>query len=117
MFYSPKLYLRDRWILFPAIGAILAQIASWWYIIANIHPDAGQIFLHYNIVFGVDLVGDWWHMFFLPLGGILIFIVNYFFSFMFYGSDRFLSRLLSFWTIFLHIFLLAGIIFLVGLNV
>ncbi len=117
MFYSPKLYFRDLWISAPLLGVILIQIFLWWYLIANIRVDVGQIFLHYNIIFGVDLVGDWWRIYFLPLAGILVALLDYFFSFMFYSADKFLARLLSFWTLFFHLFLLIGTILLVRLNI
>lgn len=116
MFYSPKLYIRDPWIAAPAAGIIFIQIFMWWNLIANIHPALGRVFLHYNIIFGVDLAGEWWKIFFLPAGGLLVFCINYFLSFMFYGTDKFLARLMSFWALFFHIFLLVGVVFLVRLN-
>jgi hypothetical protein len=116
MFYPPKLYFRDLWISSPLIGAILIQLFLWWNLAANIRPDAGQVFLHYNIIFGVDLVGDWWQIFYLPVVGIIVILSNYLFSAVFYSFDKFLARLLSFWVLFFHVFLLASIVFLVKLN-
>ena len=117
MFYSPKLYFRDPWISMPLVGVILIQIFLWWYLISNIHSDAGQIFLHYNIIFGVDLVGDWWKIYLLPLAGVVVILFNYFFSLMFYSVDKFLARFLSAWVLFFHLFLMIGITLLVRLNI
>lgn len=117
MFYSPKLYLRDRWISVPLLGVFLIQVFLWWYLIANIRPDAGQIFLHYNIIFGVDLVGEWWRLYLKPLVGIAVLLLNYTFSNMFYSTDKFLARLLSVWVLFFHLFLAVGISLLVRLNI
>ncbi len=117
MFYSPKLYFRDLWTLTPLVGAVLIQMYLWWYLIANIRSDAGQIFLHYNIIFGVDLVGDWWKIYFILLAGIMVILLNYFFSLMFYSVDKFLARLLSGWVLFFHLFLMIGAILLVRLNI
>lgn len=117
MFYSPKLYFRDFWVSMPLSGAILTQIFLWWYLIVNIGSEAGQIFLHYNIIFGVDLVGGWWKIYYLPLAGILVILLNYFFSLMLYLIDKFFARLMSFWVLFFHLFLAIGIILLVRLNV
>lgn len=117
MFYSPKLYFRDLWVSVPLLGTILAQISMWWVLISNIRSDDGQIFLHYNIIFGVDLVGDWWKIYYLPLTGILVILLNYFFSFMLYSADKFLARLLSAWILFFHLFLMIGTILLVRLNI
>ena len=117
MFYSPKLYFRDLWISAPLLGVILIQIFLWWYLISNIHPDAGQIFLHYNIIFGVDLVGDWWKLYLTPLAGVIVILLNYFFSLMFYSTDKFLARLMSLWVLFFHIFLMIGLVLLIRLNI
>ena len=117
MFYSPKLYFRDFWVSAPLLGIILMQIFLWGYLILNIRADAGQIFLHYNIIFGVDLVGDWWKVYYLPLAGILVVLLNYFFSGLLYSIDKFLARLLNFWALFFHLFLMIGTILLVGLNI
>ncbi len=116
MFYSPKLYFRDLWISAPLVGSILLQILLWWSLVFNIRQDAGQIFLHYNIIFGVDLVGNWWQIYYLPAIGILIILLNYLFSGSVYLFDKFLARFLSFWVLFFHIFLTVGTLLLVGLN-
>lgn len=117
MFYSPKLYFRDLWVSAPLLGVILIQIFLWWYLISGIRSDADQIFLHYNIIFGVDLVGDWWRIYFLPLTGVLVILLNYFFSLMFYSVDKFLARLMIGWVLFFHLFLMVGAILLVRLNI
>lgn len=117
MFYSPKLYLRDKWVLLPLIFIVLAQIIMWWYLAKNIKPGADQIFLHYNVVFGIDLLGAWWKIYLLPAGGLLTFLVNYFLSFLFYSFDRTLSRFLSFLTLPLQIFLLIAVFYITGLNI
>lgn len=116
IFYPPKLFFRDLWISVPLIGVLLIQIFLWWDLVANIRPDVGQVFLHYNIIFGVDLVGDWWQIFYMPLAGIMVIMVNFLFSSLSYSFDKFLARLLSFWVLFFHLFLMASIIFLVKLN-
>ena len=101
----------------PLLGSILIQIFLWWDLIANIRPEAGQIFLHYNIIFGVDLVGDWWKLYLTPLVRVVVILLNYFFSLMFYSTDKFLSRLLSLWVFFFHIFLMIGLALLIRLNI
>lgn len=116
MFYSPKLYFRDPWTAWPLVGTILIQAFLWWSLIFYIRPDAGQVFLHYNIVLGVDLVGDRWQIFYLPATGVLVLLINYLFSSGAYLFDKFLARFLSFWVLFFHIFLLVGVWLLVRLN-
>lgn len=116
MFYSPRLFLRDWWISVPLFGIFAAQLFIWYDIIANIHPSSEQFFLHYNMILGVDLVGDWWHIYLFPTVGLLIVVINYGCAFLFYNNDKFLSRLLSVVTGIIHIFLLAAIVWIVRLN-
>jgi len=114
--YSPRLYLRDLWISLPLLMIFLIQIFIWYLLIANIRPSLEQVFLHYNIIFGVDLIGEWWKIFYLPIAGLIVLLFDYFLSFLFYKSNKFLGRLLSFAVLFFHCFLLAGVALLVRLN-
>lgn len=116
LFYPPQLYFRDRWIFVPLVGVILIQMFLWWHLAANIRPDAVQVFLHYNVIVGVDLVGDWVQIFHFPAFGVGVLLLNYIGSWLLYTTDKFLARLLAGWVLFFHLFLLAGIIFLVRLN-
>lgn len=117
MFYSPRLYFRDWRINVPLAGSVILQAIMWWYVAARISPTSEQIFLHYNIIFGIDLVGEWWKMFYLPASGAGILLVNYLLSYFLYGSDRLLARLISFLTVFIEILLLVGIVLIVRLNI
>lgn len=117
MFYSPKLFFKDRWIFGPLIGSVLLQLFVWWYILANIRPTTEQIFLHYNVVFGVDLIGEWWKIYYLPIAGLLVMIVNYVLGLSFYRNDKLLSRVLSFFVLFFHAFLVMAIVLIVDKNI
>lgn len=117
MFVCLKLYWRDWWNNIPLFLLVGIQVFIWFYIIFNIKPAMELVFLHYNIIFGVDLVGSWWKVYYLPLAGLLVLLVNCTLSFIFYKTDKFLSRLLNFWSLLFHLFLLMVVILLVGLNV
>ncbi len=117
MLYSPKLFLRDWWILIPLILIGFLQLWGWWYVIAHIHASVGQVFLHYTSLFGVDLVGDWWKMYYLPIGGSAMLIVNFLIAFLCYRNDKFLARFLCFFTALLELFLSMAIWLIVGLNI
>jgi len=114
--YSPRLFFRDWWISAPLIATAIIQIYIWYLLLANIRPSLGQVFLHYNIIFGVDLVGEWWKIFYLPIVGLLVLLLNYALSFALYRSYKFLGRLLSFAVFIFHGFLLVGIALLVRMN-
>jgi len=117
MFYSPRLYFKDKRIFVPIIGVFLAQIFSWWYILSNIRPSSDQFFLHYNITFGVDLAGEWWKILYLPLSGILVLLINVILSFYFYNAEKFLSGLLILLALLFNIFLVIAVFLIVNLNI
>jgi hypothetical protein len=89
----------------------------WWYVLSYIHPTEAQIFLHYNIIFGVDLAGSWQKMYVLPGVGTLIVLCNYMVAFFFYRHDKTLARILSVLTLPVGIFLAYSIFLIVGLNI
>ena len=117
MFYYLKLYFRDPWVAIPLVGSVVLQALNWWYILTRIHPQTEQIFLHYNIIFGVDLIGNWWKIFYLPGFGTLILFINYTMSFWSYGRDKVLAHVLSVSTFIFEVFLAVAVVMIVGLNI
>ncbi|OGH69385.1 MAG: hypothetical protein A3I29_03990 [Candidatus Magasanikbacteria bacterium RIFCSPLOWO2_02_FULL_44_11] len=116
MFYSFKLYLADRWIMVMTLLALAVFCFHGWYAINHIRPTEENVFLHYNIVFGTDLVGEWQAQLLPLLVGAVILITNSFLSWMFYGSNRLLGRLLVSFSFFIQISLVVGQVFMLNLN-
>lgn len=116
MLYSPRLYFKDLWISIPLAASLLVQVFIWLDLLLNVRRSEEQVFLHYNMVIGVDKVGEWWRIFYLPLAGLLVLLCNMIVSLVLYRTERFLAKVLSFFVIFFHLFLLIAVIFLVGLN-
>ena len=51
-----------------------------------VRPSETPLILHYNVYFGVDLVGIWWQAYVLPVLGI-VFLLGHFF-----GAKRFYDQ-------------------------
>lgn len=60
-----------------------------WYSIGN---REATIVLHYNVYFGIDILGGWWQAYFIPSSGAGIWIVHIFLAFSFFQSGK---RILS----------------------
>ncbi|MBI5729343.1 MAG: hypothetical protein HY983_03855 [Candidatus Magasanikbacteria bacterium] len=114
--YSPWLYIRDRWIYIPGLGVLGLIAFTWWYIVSRVHPTSDQVFLHYTIIFGVDLIGPWRGILLPAISGLIIVGINFTVSWLIYGSNRFLARLLPVATLILAVFLLLAAALLVGIN-
>jgi len=116
MFYYLKMYLRDWRNSLGLSISVVFQVYIWIFLALNIKPEMERIFLHYNIIFGVDLLGEWWKIYYLPIAGLLVLIVNSCLAVLVYKKSKFISWLLNFSILFFHIFLLIVARLLVRLN-
>ncbi|MFA6424373.1 MAG: hypothetical protein WCV83_03640 [Candidatus Magasanikbacteria bacterium] len=117
MFSYTKVYFKDRWVLVPALFLALFQLFMWVYAAMYVRATSDQIFLHYNVVFGVDLIGEWWKILVVPFGGLLIFLLNFSLSWYCYSTDKILARFLTFIAALLNLSLAVAFYLVVGLNI
>lgn len=75
-----------------------------------------MLFLHYNILFGVDYIGEWWRVLFLPITGLLIFIMNFILGWLLFHKDKLISIILNSISLLCQIFVLIASGILVFLN-
>ncbi|MEK7615554.1 MAG: hypothetical protein AAB431_04195 [Patescibacteria group bacterium] len=72
--------------------------------------------LHYNVYFGVDRFGPWYHIFFLPALGFLFFLLNTALQMHFFRSEKLLSRFLAISTMFIEVTFVIAMILIILLN-
>ena len=60
------------------LGAIfLANILAWSLaVVIRQQSDESTLILHYNVDFGIDYIAEVWHIFLLPLSGLVINSIN-----------------------------------------
>lgn len=116
MIYSYKLYIQDRWILVLFLATVALVAAQWWYTGVHVEPTDEIVFLHYNIVFGTDLVGSWRSQLTPPIVGSVVLVVNNLLSWILYKSSRLISRLLLVFAVAIEGALLVGQILMLSLN-
>jgi len=115
--YPIKLYLKNLFNLITLILSLAINILSWLWLIFQIKPQQEDIFLHYNILFGVDYLGSWWKVFYLPIFGLLILITNNLIGWLLFGKDKFIAQILNAVNLFCQIFIFLAVALLVFLNV
>ncbi|HPN54867.1 MAG TPA: hypothetical protein PLB52_02935 [Candidatus Moranbacteria bacterium] len=77
------------------IGALILNLVNWGLIAYFIRPVDFPIILHYNVYFGVDVIGDWWQVYYLPLIGLIILLANTILGYLFYKQkERIVAHLL-----------------------
>lgn len=94
-----------QWVL---IAAIFVNMVNWAVLAYFIRPVDFPIILHYNVYFGVDLIGSWWQVFFLPLMGTLILIINLVLAYLFFKQKE---RVAS------HLLLLSAFVIQAGISI
>jgi hypothetical protein len=93
-FFSQE-YFHSSLIQWVLIGSLVVNIGDWAFIAFFIRPVDFPIILHYNVYFGVDVIGDWWQIYFMPLIGLLILLVNAILGYLFYQQkERIVAHLL-----------------------
>jgi len=103
-----------RWLLL--LGGIV-NIADWVALKIFIKPIDFPIILHYNVYFGVDMLGNWKEVFLLPFIGIILFLINTFLSIHFYRrKERIASYLLLMASLMIQLSLLVASISVIIIN-
>ncbi|MEK7494431.1 MAG: hypothetical protein AAB519_01960 [Patescibacteria group bacterium] len=88
-------FWQNTIVRFLLFFAILPIISSLIVLAFFIRPRETSIVLHYNVYFGVDVLGAWWQTYLLPLLGLFFFVVHTFLAAHFYQrTDRVASYLL-----------------------
>lgn len=88
-------YFRSHIIRWLLVFIGVANLANWAALKIFIQPVDLPIILHYNVYFGVDMLGDWKNLFLLPSVGLILFLTNFFLSIYFYRrKERIASYLL-----------------------
>jgi len=106
-FFSQQ-YFQSSLIQWVLIGSLIVNIGNWAFIAFFIRPVDFPIILHYNVYFGVDVIGDWWQIYFMPFIGLLILFVNAVLGYLFYQQKE---RIVA------HLFMLATFIVQVGISI
>lgn len=90
-----KPYWRHREIARVLFLSAIINLAMWGFLYANRIESDYPIILHYNLFFGVDLLGDYDMVFLLPLIGAILFLLNSLLAQFFYKIERLASYILT----------------------
>ena len=113
------LIFKDNFFRVTFLLAILLNFSIWSLIAFKFIPlvEVGQpIPLHYNIYFGIDFIGDWYKLLFIPLLGIFFIITNFILSDIVYLRDKVISYFLLGANVFTQLILLIGTYMIILIN-
>lgn len=106
-FFSQE-FFRSGLVHWMLIGALMLNAINWGLIAFFNRPVDFPIILHYNVYFGVDVIGPWWQVYALPFIGLAILGVNTVLGYRFYQQKE---RIVA------HLLMLATFIVQIGITI
>ncbi|MDO9509672.1 MAG: hypothetical protein Q7J14_00100 [Candidatus Magasanikbacteria bacterium] len=116
MFILLKSHFKDRFILYSLLVSFIFIILTTYFIFGVIDWNLERLVLHYNIIFGVDRLGEVKDLWFFFFGALGVLIFNYLLSLFLYTKDRIVSRTVMFFCGFWQIFMFVTIYLITSLN-
>ncbi len=100
-----NIFFGDKFLLSAFIFSLVINIFLWLWLYLTVSPKELPVPLHYNIYFGIDLIGEWYKIFFIPFSGFVILFINFLISFIIYRKQKIISYFLSALTGLFQLFL------------
>lgn len=106
-FFSQE-FFQSGMIQWSLIGSLIISAVNLGVMIFFIRPVDFPVVLHYNVYFGVDMVGRWWQAYFLPGLGLGVLWVNTTLGYLFYKQKE---RIVA------HLLLLASLVVQIAVSI
>lgn len=110
-------FLHDKHIVISFVLSVIFNLALYYTLFLNIPNTEKIITLHYNIFFGIDLLGPINRVYSIPFLGSFIILGNFILTYLVYNIDGLLRYLLSYSTVLMQIFLFIAGILVILLNI
>jgi hypothetical protein len=107
-YFVSQEFFRSGLVHWTAIASLILNAVNWGVIAFFNRPVDFPIILHYNVYFGVDVIGAWWQIYYLPLIGLVVLCINTVLGYLFYKQKE---RIVA------HLLMLATFIVQIGISV
>lgn len=85
------LYYRERYVFLYSTVSLVAIAVALIIAVVKVVPLGGAVPLHYDIYFGIDRIGPWYHFFYVPLGGLFLVLLNTVIGYTIFTRDKYAS--------------------------
>ncbi len=96
--------------------SLLTNFGLWIYLFINKISGPYPVILHYNSFFGVDYLGEYYKIFFIPLVGLVLLLINGVAGYWLYSRDKLATYFLIAAAMEIQIFLFIAGIVLIKIN-
>ena len=110
-------YFKSAIPIWLIILSLAVNLIDWIILKIFVRPVDFPIIIHYNVFFGVDMVGNYKLVFVLPLIGFALFLINFFLSIYFYRrKERIASYLLLMTALMIQLSLFVSALSVIIIN-
>lgn len=108
--------LSDKFISLNLFFSLLINISLWLLLAYQTRNFTDTISLHYNIYFGIDLLGSRYKVFLLPALGLVFLAINSLVGLLVYKREKILSYFLFGTSSFVQVIFIIASIFIILIN-
>ena len=109
-------YIADPWNFFSLLIAGLLNIIHWAILYSKIKPSRTQILLHYNVIYGPDLIQKSLYIYWIPLLALILLLINALVAGIFYKKEKLAAYFLNISSIAVQLIFLIASIVLINAN-
>jgi len=110
------LYHSDKIIRPNLFFSLTANLFLWLFLLWQVRNFPESISLHYNIYFGIDLLGLRYQTLLLPALGLIFLVINFLAGLIIFTKERILSYFLAGLSSFEQLIFILAVIFIVLVN-
>lgn len=114
---STDAFLMDRMNLNSLLIGFLINIIHWGLLYIKIKPNQTNILLHYNVVYGSDVVAKSLYIYWIPLLALILFLINLTVAKIYFKKEKLVAYFINFASIPVQIiFFVASIVLILANN-
>jgi len=98
-------FFQNNYFQLGIIVSVLVNAALWALLYFRIDITDEPIALHYNVYFGINLIGSWYQAYVQPIIGIIVIVANNFLAYVVYKRERVASYILIFVSVVIQLIL------------
>lgn len=88
MFHGACTFYRNTIVRFSLLASFILQCVSFSLLAFFVRSQQSIVIVHYNVYFGVDLIGDWAQVFVVPSIAMAFVVANTFLAKWFYDEKE-----------------------------
>ena len=111
-----QLFVRNKLNLILVLSSLGLNLLLWGFFLVMVKPVWGLVPLHYSIYTGVDLLGPWYELFYIPSFGLAAFILNFILAYCLIDKYPFLGVFILGGTVVSEILLWIPAIYIIHFN-